>query len=414
MFSSSKKIVVVDDSILNLKIIEKFLGQSYIEIISCIESTKAIELIKKEMPDLVLLDIHMPHLSGFDILKEMRADPQLSLIPVIFITASEDRFYLKQAFDLGSIDYLHKPILKEELISKVHNYLFHLEEKNILLRYFHIIDEYVYTLITDTENIILYVSNALLKKMDYLKQDILGSEFYEIIFAQNNEKIWEDIQLSLKQNQHWKGKIKIKTKDEFFWGDIRIECIYDNKKTLIGYQYIIHDITDKLVLQELAIRDPLTKIYNRSKLAELINYEIEKAQRYNKIFSLMMIDIDDFKLINDTFGHNTGDIVLKDFAKILTESIRKIDIVGRWGGEEFLILLPETKKEKAYVVAKRVKDNLSNKIVQSDSIKIPMNTASYGIAEYNHNDTLIFLIEKVDQSLYRAKKQGKNTIMMYE
>lgn len=413
MFSPNKKIVVVDDSILNLRIIEKYLGNNYIEIIKCSDSQKALDIIKQELPDLVLLDIHMPNLTGIDLLKQMRQDTLLSIIPVIFVTASEEKVHLQLAYNLGTVDYIHKPIVKEELIAKVQNYLFYIEEKNILQRYYNIIDEFVLTLITDTEDIVLYVSAAFTKRTDFDKIHILGCSFTELLIQNSEEKLWEDIKFTLTEQSIWKGKIRIKTKNHFFWADTVIQKIYDNKNNLIGYQYIMNDITDKLILQEIAIRDPLTKLYNRLKILELIQYEIEKAQRYNHVFSLLMIDIDDFKHINDTFGHNYGDEVLKEFSKCLKQSVRKIDIVSRWGGEEFLILLPETRKEQALNVANRIKENLSKVYVDYNNIVVSMNTASFGLTEYHREDNSNLLIEKVDKALYISKNNGKNKISLY-
>jgi diguanylate cyclase (GGDEF)-like protein/PAS domain S-box-containing protein len=413
MFSPNKKIVVVDDSILNLRIIEKYLGNNYIEIIKCSDSQKALDIIKQELPDLVLLDIHMPNLTGIDLLKQMRQDTLLSIIPVIFVTASEEKVHLQLAYNLGTVDYIHKPIVKEELIAKVQNYLFYIEEKNILQRYYNIIDEFVLTLITDTEDIVLYVSAAFTKRTDFDEIHILGCSFTELLIQNSEEKLWEDIKFTLTEQSIWKGKIRIKTKNHFFWADTVIQKIYDNKNNLIGYQYIMNDITDKLILQEIAIRDPLTNLYNRLKILELIQYEIEKAQRYNHVFSLLMIDIDDFKHINDTFGHNFGDEVLKEFSKCLKQSVRKIDIVSRWGGEEFLILLPETKKEQALKVANRIKENLSKVYVDYNNIVVSMNTASFGLTEYHREDNSNLLIEKVDKALYISKNNGKNKISLY-
>jgi len=407
MFSPNKKIVVVDDSILNLRIIEKYLGNNYIEIIKCSDSQKALDIIKQELPDLVLLDIHMPNLTGIDLLKQMRQDTLLSIIPVIFVTASEEKVHLQLAYNLGTVDYIHKPIVKEELIAKVQNYLFYIEEKNILQRYYNIIDEFVLTLITDTEDIVLYVSAAFTKRTDFDKIHILGCSFTELLIQNSEEKLWEDIKFTLTEQSIWKGKIRIKTKNHFFWADTVIQKIYDNKNNLIGYQYIMNDITDKLILQEIAIRDPLTNLYNRLKILELIQYEIEKAQRYNHVFSLLMIDIDDFKHINDTFGHNYGDEVLKEFSKCLKQSVRKIDIASRWGGEEFLILLPETKKEQALKVANRIKENLSKVYVDYNNIVVSMNTARFGLTEYHREDNSNHIIEKVDKALYISKNNGK-------
>ena len=199
MFSPNKKIVVVDDSILNLRIIEKYLGNNYIEIIKCSDSQKALDIIKQELPDLVLLDIHMPNLTGIDLLKQMRQDTLLSFIPVIFVTASEEKVHLQLAYNLGTVDYIHKPIVKEELIAKVQNYLFYIEEKNILQRYYNIIDEFVLTLITDTEDIVLYVSAAFTKRTDFDKVDILGCSFTELLIQNSEEKLWEDIKFTLTE-----------------------------------------------------------------------------------------------------------------------------------------------------------------------------------------------------------------------
>jgi CheY-like chemotaxis protein len=229
MFSPNKKIVVVDDSILNLRIIEKYLGNNYIEIIKCSDSQKALDIIKQELPDLVLLDIHMPNLTGIDLLKQMRQDTLLSFIPVIFVTASEEKVHLQLAYNLGTVDYIHKPIVKEELIAKVQNYLFYIEEKNILQRYYNIIDEFVLTLITDTEDIVLYVSAAFTKRTDFDKVDILGCSFTELLIQNSEEKLWEDIKFTLTEQSIWKGKIRIKTKNHFFWADTVIQKIYDIK-----------------------------------------------------------------------------------------------------------------------------------------------------------------------------------------
>ena len=259
----------------------------------------------------------------------------------------------------------------------------------------------------------MYVSAAFTKRTDFDKVDILGCSFTELLIQNSEEKLWEDIKFTLTEQSIWKGKIRIKTKNHFFWADTVIQKIYDNKNNLIGYQYIMNDITDKLILQEIAIRDPLTNLYNRLKILELIQYEIEKAQRYNHVFSLLMIDIDDFKHINDTFGHNFGDEVLKEFSKCLKQSVRKIDIASRWGGEEFLILLPETKKEQALKVANRIKENLSKVYVDYNNIVVSMNTASFGLTEYHREDNSNQLIEKVDKALYISKNNGKNKISLY-
>lgn len=410
MFSLNKKIIIIDDSILNIKIIEKYLDNSYLELFSCTNSEEAIQLIKKVNPDLILMDLYMPNRNGFDLVKELKKEPKTSIIPVIFITSSQNSEDTKQAYELGIIDYIRKPIVKEELISKVHNYLFHIEEKKILERYIKIIDEYVLSIVTDVNFIILYISKAFCDKINLQKEEIYGSNLKDLTLHKKNDKIWGNLAFALKNNK-WQGKLLFKRKNEEpFWAETHIETIFDNYQNPIGFQILCFDITEKLKLQELAIRDPLTKIYNRNKIIEFIDYEIQKSKRYFTNFSLMMIDIDDFKNINDTFGHNFGDVVLVEFTKIISKTVRKIDLIGRWGGEEFLIVLPQTNLKNSIKVAERLKNNFEKHIVTHNGISIPLNTSSFGITEYKKNDTLNSLMERVDLSLYNSKKNGKNKI----
>lgn len=410
MFSPNKKIIIIDDSILNIKIIEKYLDNSYLELYSCTNSEESIQLIKKVNPDLILMDLYMPGMNGFDLLNELKKELKTSLIPVIFITSSQDVEDTKQAYKLGIIDYIRKPIIKEELLSKVHNYLFHIEEKKILERYVKIIDEYVLSIIIDINFIVLYISKAFCDKINSSKEEIYGSNLKDLTLHKKNDKIWENLEFALKNNK-WHGKLLFKRKnDEPFWAETHIETIWDNYQNSIGFQIIAFDITEKLKLKELAIRDPLTKIYNRNKIIEFIDFEIQKSKRYLTNFSLIMIDIDDFKNINDTFGHNFGDVVLIEFTKIISSTVRKIDIIGRWGGEEFLIVLPQTNLKNSIKVAERLKQNFEKNIVTYNGISIPLNTASFGITEYKKKDTLNSIIERVDLSLYSSKKSGKNKI----
>lgn len=159
-------------------------------------------------------------------------------------------------------------------------------------------------------------------------------------------------------------------------------------------------------LAEQAIRDPLTQLYNRSHLAELIDQQIKLKGRYNTKACLLMIDIDDFKLINDSLGHKVGDDILKKFAVLLNECARDSDVVARWGGEEFVLLCPETQTDDATLLAKRFQQALAK--LKTDSL--PSITCSIGIAELNTKDTADEWFISADNAMYHAKNKGKNTI----
>ncbi|MFZ5906649.1 MAG: diguanylate cyclase [Nitrospirota bacterium] len=161
-------------------------------------------------------------------------------------------------------------------------------------------------------------------------------------------------------------------------------------------------------LKELATTDILTGAYNRMGFDEIITREIERVKRNNKPLSILLFDIDHFKKINDKFGHHVGDSVLKTIANIVKRTIRKIDYFIRWGGEEFLILSPETDKKQAYILAERLRKDIENFTFDN----LPRITISCGTAEFREEDTENTFIKKADDAMYTAKRQGRNRVVM--
>jgi diguanylate cyclase (GGDEF)-like protein/PAS domain S-box-containing protein len=161
-------------------------------------------------------------------------------------------------------------------------------------------------------------------------------------------------------------------------------------------------------LKRLATTDILTGAYNRTVFDEIIAREMERVKRYNKSLSVIMFDIDHFKKVNDTFGHNVGDSVLKKIAHIVKKTIRKVDYFIRWGGEEFLIISGETNQEQAYVLAERLRKSIE-KFNFNNSAHI---TISCGVAKFKKEDTRNTLIKKVDDAMYKAKRKGRNRVVM--
>jgi len=161
------------------------------------------------------------------------------------------------------------------------------------------------------------------------------------------------------------------------------------------------------LLEELAIRDKLTKLYNRVKLDDVFENELNRSNRYDASFSIILIDIDFFKLVNDNYGHQVGDNILIEFANILKFSIRDVDILGRWGGEEFLIICPDTDSHGAITLAEHIRvkiDNFSFHIVNKK-------TASFGVSSFIQNDTQETILSRADNGLYKAKESGRNQVV---
>ncbi len=159
-------------------------------------------------------------------------------------------------------------------------------------------------------------------------------------------------------------------------------------------------------LKAMSETDPLTGVYNRLKLEEVLSREIEWATRYNRPFSIVLMDIDHFKRVNDTFGHPTGNMVLKAVARLMGGQIRKSDVYGRWGGEEFLIVAPETELHRAAVLAEGIRRRFASHAFEVAGVV----TVSLGVASYQEGDGMEAIISRVDMALYRAKERGRNRV----
>ncbi|MEJ2426956.1 MAG: diguanylate cyclase [Candidatus Thiodiazotropha sp.] len=165
---------------------------------------------------------------------------------------------------------------------------------------------------------------------------------------------------------------------------------------------------DKELLQELSSTDRLTKLYNRAKFEELFEYELKQSQRYATPLSLIMLDVDYFKEVNDVHGHHVGDLVLQEIANILAHSSRGSDAVARWGGEEFLILAPKTDLEQAAQLAEKIRITISNHCFP----EVGKQTGSFGVSCYRDQDSLTSLLQRVDLALYQAKAEGRDRVVV--
>jgi len=189
--------------------------------------------------------------------------------------------------------------------------------------------------------------------------------------------------------------------------------IWDTWWIPLGEDVYLHyaaDVTRYKKMEEelriLSVTDCLTNSYNRRFFIQKLEEEIERTRRTGSGFSLVMLDIDRFKSINDRFGHNAGDLVLKNIAELIKNRIRKIDTLARWGGEEFVMLLPETTVNKAAVLAEELRESLS----RMDIPGVGRVTASFGVAGYCLGDTVDALIQRADDLMYEAKAAGRNCV----
>jgi diguanylate cyclase (GGDEF)-like protein/PAS domain S-box-containing protein len=281
---------------------------------------------------------------------------------------------------------------------------------NELKRFAKIIDKYVITASTKKDTTITNVSSAFSASCGYKKEELLGKKIDIIKHEDTKQKTYEEMWSTLSAGNEWNGEIKNKKKDgSEYWLEQNIIPIKDGSGEVDSYIAVGIDITTKKEIETLSSTDMLTEIFNRRKIEEFLEIEISRSRRYNRSLSLIILDIDHFKHINDTFGHNTGDIALKQTADVVKNAIRDNDIFGRWGGEEFIIICPETSKNEAFIVAQKVRkaiDDFKFDIIERETI-------SLGLAEFEEENTKDELIHNADIALYLSKANGRNKVTLY-
>lgn len=279
---------------------------------------------------------------------------------------------------------------------------------NKLKKNINIIDDNVLISYSDKRGNITDVSEALCKATGYEKHELIGKNHRVFRHPETPSELFEDLWLTLLDGRTFKGEIKNLKKDgTVHWIDATITPIFDKNGDIEGFSAIRRDITDEKLAQELAITDQLTKAYNRLHLENIFQSEIKRVERYGGTYSVILMDVDYFKAINDKHGHNIGDRTLVDIVKLLKNSIRDTDTLGRWGGEEFLIICAHTKLNEAETLAKKLREIVE----QYDFKDVGEITCSFGVSEYSIDDTVSGdIIKRADDALYLSKNNGRNKV----
>lgn len=267
--------------------------------------------------------------------------------------------------------------------------------------------------LTDKDGKILYTNKMFLKLSGY-DQDGVYLENPRVLksgFRSDEEYI--NLWKTISTGNTWSGEFHNKRKDgSFYWVYASISPIY-RKNKISGYLGIQEDISEakdlKNQMEELASTDSLTGLLNRRAFFKKVDEEIERCARSKSTFSILMIDIDHFKIFNDTYGHQTGDCVLVQTTKMISKSSRKMDIIGRYGGEEFILVLPETELIGAANFAERLRADIEKKKCSCVAHHCNV-TVSIGVAQWDNQEDISLTIQKADKNLYIAKGAGRNQI----
>lgn len=275
-------------------------------------------------------------------------------------------------------------------------------------KYVNIIDDNVLISASDLQGNITKISEALSRLSGFNKAEIVGKNHRVFKHPETPAELFEKMWETISKGSKFQAELKNRKKDgSYYWCEITIVPILDKNGDIEGYNAIRHDITDKKLAQQLSITDPLTQVYNRLHLDNIFQTETKRAKRYGISYSIILLDVDHFKAINDKYGHNDGDEVLVKLVKVLQKNLRETDVLGRWGGEEFLMILPQTVLEEAFITAEKLKQKIEScSFCVGESI-----TCSFGVSEFLQEDKdCDNVIKRADDALYRAKELGRNRI----
>lgn len=274
-----------------------------------------------------------------------------------------------------------------------------------------IIDKYIITATTKKDSTIIDVSTAFLESSGYSKEELVGQKMNIISHPEKDKILFKNLWDVILNGNTWSGEIKNKKKDgQDYWLEQHIIPTLNENNEIETFVSLGVNVTAKKELESIAAIDKLTGIYNRRMVDEFIKIEIEAHKRHSYGLSVIMIDIDHFKNVNDTYGHQIGDIVLAQTAKLIIGNSRKSDISGRFGGEEFIIICPQTTSQSAFILAEKIRIAIEN----FHFAQVGYKTISLGISSFKDNDDVESLIKKADIALYQAKNNGRNKVIVYK
>lgn len=272
-----------------------------------------------------------------------------------------------------------------------------------------IIDKNIMVMKTSANGIIKDLSSFFCDSFNITKDELIGKDVSIFKSDDISDVVYRELLETIKNKKPWNGELKYKTsKGQEKWLQSRVMPILDAHGDIYELNAVYHDITNEKLLEELYITDSLTKLYNRAHFDETINMIVKHQRKADSDFILVLVDIDHFKTINDTYGHQVGDEVLVTIAKTLKHSLRDNDLIARWGGEEFVIMLKNITVDEAKIIIEKVRANIQNSIIK-ENIKV---TASFGLTKYIIGEDSKEIFKRSDDALYEAKKSGRNRVVV--
>ena len=420
------RVLVTDDSAAQRAAIRRELEPLGLEIFEAENGLLALKAIREVQPHLVTVDIEMPVFNGFRVIEQLRARDETMTTPVIMISGLPPEEQRLKALEAGAIEYFRKPFPKGELRSLVQDLLAQLESNRS--RRIACIDASDELRTTVKQQLQLHgyccdvfdSAEAFLKSAGSMTCDLVLIDLhlkqrgtYEVLEALRNDSEWSAVP---KVGMTRDGKRK-EVLSAFHLGlDDFVRKPFYREHLLVRVEHQLRVKDNAQRLKKLATVDPLTGLHNRGEITRRIAAEISRSRREHANLGVLMIDIDHFKRINDTFGHPFGDKVLRVVAQRVREDLRVTDVVGRYGGEEFVALCPKVTPTGMELLADRVRQRVEELRFTVEAGEIDVSISIGGCVwepdSLLPDMTLEPFIKPADKALYAAKEGGRNRVVL--
>jgi two-component system cell cycle response regulator len=450
------RVLVVDDVAANVKLLEARLSAEYFDVVTAMSGEQALAICERAECDLVLLDVMMPDLDGFEVCRRLKTNPATHHIPVIMVTALDQPADRVRGLEAGADDFLTKPIPELALIARVRS----------LSRLKMITDELRMRAVTSREigiespereavadtgrsGRVLIVDDraasheriaAMLAEEQSVDVEADPSEAlfraadgnYDLLIVSLGLENFDALRLCSQlrsldrtrnipilaitepdSNARMVRGLEIGVNDYLMRPIDKNELLARARSQVRKRRYTERLRDNVQISIEMAITDALTGLFNRRYMESHLASLLEQASARGKPLAVLVLDIDYFKSINDSHGHDAGDDVLREFALRTKRSIRGIDLACRFGGEEFVVVMPETDIAVAAMVAERLRRRIAAEpfAINAGGNSIPV-TISIGIAALRGaEDNAASVLKRADQALYRAKRDGRNRVV---